>query len=627
MLSNPLKILFAIGLLFESVTSSTLAQQESETTLEVISVSVSRHRQGESLISEYISIDEVVTPASSFADMLALEPSVSLNGQPGLFQTLNVRGMARQRVQSFLNGMRLTSERRAGVSSSFIDPLLLSGAEVIQGPASTYYGSGALGGALQLLTREDSSPWFSSGFGSDGNERNLAAGTGAESFSAGLAFRQRDDGETVRGDRKQDRFTQLSGYYNRQFRLGDYSVDWQLIGSRGEDIGKDNRQFPLERVITYPEENHLFSQVEVSGTGDWAARLSLHHQDLITNERQPPTLENEVETSSLDIGFSLEDRWQAGGFSGQIGVDYFGRRQVSAKQTDFDASSGTIIVTQPLDDGEENESALFATMNRDFDSFSVHAGARFTYFTQDDIQAENLSDDNDSYFITLRKPLGNWQIDLSFGTSTRFASLTERFFTGLTGRGQTIGNPSLISEDSNQLDLGLTYQGDSLSLQLHRFEMDIDHFIERIELSENTFGFRNVNQGELDGWQYQVALFPDNQWQLEFSGQGITGVNENGMSLTDIPAKRHQLDIVFDAARWSTRLSLRRQLEKRAFGPTEMPLEAANIGALNFNYTLNDRWRLQAVIENLFNETYFNSADALTTLAIGREFMIGIHYQ
>ncbi len=627
MLVNPLNLLFIVGLFWLALAGTTMAQQESETTFELISVSVSRHRLGESLISEYITTDEVATPASSVADMLALEPSVSLNGQPGLFQTLNVRGMARQRVQSFLNGMRLTSERRAGVSSSFMDPLLLGGVEVIQGPASTYYGSGAIGGALQLLTREASSPWFSSGFGSDGDERNLATGTGTENFSTGLAFRQRDDGETVRGDRKQDGFTQVSGYYQRQFQLGDYSLDWQLIGSRGEDIGKDNRQFPLERIVVYPEENHLLSQIELNGTGDWTARFSLHHQDLITDEEQSTVLENEVENSSLDIGFSFEDRWRSGNFNGQIGLDYFGRRQVNARQTDVDARSAITTVTKPLDGSQENESALFATVNRDFNMFSAHAGVRFTYFTQNDKQADKLSDENDSYFITLRKPFGDWQVDLSYGTSTRFASLTERFFTGLTGRGQTVGNPNLSPEDSSQLDLGLSYQGKSVLLKLHRFEMQIDNFIERIELSDNTLGFRNLSKGELDGWQYQVALFPDDQWQLEFSGQGISGISDNGMPLADIPAKRHQLDIAFDADRWSTRLSLRRQLDKRTFGATEMPLEAANIGALNFNYTLNDRWRLQAVIENLFNETYFNSADALTTLAIGREFMIGIHYQ
>jgi iron complex outermembrane receptor protein len=605
--------------------------------IESISVATTRHRQGETLISEYIGIDELATATGSLSEALALQPSVSLNGQPGLFQTLNIRGLARQRVQSFLNGMRLTSERRAGVSASFLDPLLLGGVEIIQGPASTYYGSGALAGALQLLLREDASPWVSTGFASDGNERNLAAGTGNANFSAGIALRQRDDGETVKGDTKFDRFDQLSAYYQRQFNVGAYSIDWQLIGSKAEDIGKDNSQFPLDRVVLYPEENHLLSQVKLSGTGDWAGRFSLHYQDLLTRETRA-TLESragsqalqsrvsEVANRAMDIGFTLEDKWQAGQLSGQYGFDYFGRRGVNARQDDFILSrlSGS---TQSLDDGVENESAFFATANRDFDFVSVHLGGRWTYFTQSDSKSEKISQTKGSYFLTVRKPLGDWDLSLSYGTSSRFASLTERLFIGTTGRGDVVGNSRLLPENSSELDIGMDYQSDRLAFELHSFAMDIDDFIERITLDENTLSYRNRYDGNLRGWQYRLGLFPSNSWQLAFSGQRVTGNSDSGDALIDIPAARHQVDLSYSAPGWSLNVSLRRRLDKQDFGVTERALQAANIGALNFRINLSERWQVQAGIENLFDETYFSSADALSTLAIGREFTLGFHFR
>ena len=605
--------------------------------IESISVATTRHRQGETLISEYIGIDELATATGSLSEALALQPSVSLNGQPGLFQTLNIRGLARQRVQSFLNGMRLTSERRAGVSASFLDPLLLGGVEIIQGPASTYYGSGALAGALQLLLREDASPWVSTGFASDGNERNLAAGTGNANFSAGIALRQRDDGETVKGDTKFDRFDQLSAYYQRRFNVGAYSIDWQLIGSKAEDIGKDNSQFPLDRVVLYPEENHLLSQVKLSGTGDWAGRFSLHYQDLLTRETRA-TLESragsqalqsrvsEVANRAMDIGFTLEDKWQAGRLSGQYGFDYFGRRGVNARQDDFILSrlSGS---TQSLDDGVENESAFFATANRDFDFVSVHLGGRWTYFTQSDSKSEKISQTKGSYFLTVRKPLGDWDLSLSYGTSSRFASLTERLFIGTTGRGDVVGNSRLLPENSSELDIGMDYQSDRLAFELHSFAMDIDDFIERITLDENTLSYRNRYDGDLRGWQYRLGLFPSNSWQLAFSGQRVTGNSDSGDALIDIPAARHQVDLSYSAPGWSLNVSLRRRLDKQDFGVTERALQAANIGALNFRINLSERWQVQAGIENLFDETYFSSADALSTLAIGREFTLGFHFR
>jgi iron complex outermembrane receptor protein len=419
--------------------------------------------------------------------------------------------------------------------------------------------------------------------------------------------------------------------------VGGYSVDWQLIGSKAEDIGKDNSQFPLERMVLYPEENHLLSQVKLSGTGDWAARLSLHYQDLLTRETRA-TLESgavnqgiqsrvsEVANRSMDIGFTLEDRWQAGQLSGQYGFDYFGRRGVNARQDDF-ILSRLLGSTQSLDDGEENESALFATANRDFNFASVHLGGRWTYFTQSDSKSEKISQSRGSYFLTVRKPLGDWNLSLSYGTSSRFASLTERLFIGTTGRGQVVGNQNLLPEDSSELDIGIDYQSERLAIELHRFAMDIDDFIERITLDENTLSYRNLLSGDLRGWQYRVALFPSNAWQLALSGQRVTGNSDSENTLIDIPAARHQVDLSYSAPSWSLNMSLRRRLDKKDFGATERALQAANIGALSFRIDLSDRWQMQAGIENLFDETYFSSADALSSLAIGREFTLGFHFR
>jgi iron complex outermembrane receptor protein len=438
----------------------------------------------------------------------------------------------------------------------------------------------------------------------------------------------------VKGDTKFDRFDQLSAYYQRQFNLGDYSVDWQLIGSKAKDIGKDNSQFPLKRMVLYPEENHLLSQVKLSGTGDWAARLSLHYQDLLTRETLESRAVNQVNQSrvsevanrSMDIGFTLEDKWHAGQLSGQYGFDYFGRRGVNARQDDF-ILSRLLGSTQSLDDGKENESALFATANRDFNFASVHLGGRWTYFTQGDSKSEKISQSRGSYFLTVRKPLGDWNLSLSYGTSSRFASLTERLFIGTTGRGEVVGNLRLLPEDSSELDIGIDYQSERLAFELHRFAMDIDDFIERITLDESTLSYRNLLSGDLSGWQYRVALFLSNPWQLALSGQRVTGSSDSENTLIDIPAARHQVDLSYSAPIWSLNMSLRRRLDKKDFGATERVLQAANIGALSFRIDLSDRWQMQAGIENLFDETYFSSADALSTLAIGREFTLGFHFR
>ncbi len=91
--------------------------------------------------------EQVVAP-STIVEALTQVPGVSENGQAGIFQVVSIRGISRQRVLNLFDGMRLTSERRAGVSGSFLDPTLIGTVDVLRGPSSSFYGSGALGGIV-----------------------------------------------------------------------------------------------------------------------------------------------------------------------------------------------------------------------------------------------------------------------------------------------------------------------------------------------------------------------------------------------------------------------------------------------------------------------------------------------
>jgi hemoglobin/transferrin/lactoferrin receptor protein len=67
-----------------------------------------------------------------------------------------VRGLTGTKVNVYVDGVRYTtSAQRGGISTFFdmVDPGSLEGIEVIRGPSSAEYGSDALGGTVQLLTR------------------------------------------------------------------------------------------------------------------------------------------------------------------------------------------------------------------------------------------------------------------------------------------------------------------------------------------------------------------------------------------------------------------------------------------------------------------------------------------
>jgi outer membrane receptor protein involved in Fe transport len=94
-----------------------------------------------------------------------------------------VRGLTGNKVNAFVDGVRYsTSTQRGGVSTfmDLVDPGLLESVEVLRGPNSAQYGSDALGGSVQFLSRTPSmaiqnGPRFSGLFsaGGDTTDRGL----------------------------------------------------------------------------------------------------------------------------------------------------------------------------------------------------------------------------------------------------------------------------------------------------------------------------------------------------------------------------------------------------------------------------------------------------------------------
>jgi outer membrane receptor for ferrienterochelin and colicin len=100
-----------------------------------------------------------------------------------------VRGLTGTKVNVYLDGVRYTtSAQRGGISTFFdmVEPEALEGIEVVRGPSSAEYGSDALGGTVQLLTRV---PVFSPSGQRVSGSWNASAGSADASFGSGLVAR------------------------------------------------------------------------------------------------------------------------------------------------------------------------------------------------------------------------------------------------------------------------------------------------------------------------------------------------------------------------------------------------------------------------------------------------------
>ena len=96
-------------------------------------------------------------PANTAADLLLTEPGVDINGV-GANQTRPIiRGQRGHRVLFLEDGLLVNNPRRQadfGEITGIVDLGRIETVEVVRGPASVLYGSGAVGGVLNLITHQ-----------------------------------------------------------------------------------------------------------------------------------------------------------------------------------------------------------------------------------------------------------------------------------------------------------------------------------------------------------------------------------------------------------------------------------------------------------------------------------------
>lgn len=88
-------------------------------------------------------------------------PGAVLRGRPGLAvqsdgawgQNPVIRGLRKEQILILVDGIRLNSAQPQGAIASFVDPALVERIEVVKGPVSVLYGSGAMGGVVNFITR------------------------------------------------------------------------------------------------------------------------------------------------------------------------------------------------------------------------------------------------------------------------------------------------------------------------------------------------------------------------------------------------------------------------------------------------------------------------------------------
>ena len=580
-------------------------------------------------------------------------PGVAGLGSGGFSLVPTVRGLARRRILYLIDNARLESDRRTGPNASFVSPEDLDRLEVLRSPASVLYGSDAIGGVIHLLTRNPAvgdglRGRLTAGYGSANRERSaglaLDGNRGPWGFYLSFQGVDADNYRSPKGEVLQSQYTQASLLGKLAFRTEQREVLLSFLGARASDIGKPNRT-SAEKPTWYPRETQNLAQLkwlEKNFAGGELTAMAFANPNSL--ETQTDTLtgykakESFSRTESTDFGFQLAyDRRLNKHIRLEGGVDYFGRggAAVLNRDTSFDAQQRVTMVTEerPFTNGSRQDVGLFfsadvATIrNLDlvgglrWDSLAMKAdpGGKAAVESRNTAATGFLA-------ASYQLPRG-FVVFANVSRAYRVPSLSELYYTGISGRGFIISNPDLVPETSFNVDGGLKFVGRRLFLGLYAFRYEIDDMIERYKVSSTVYTYGNINRGRIEGLEFEFEAFPVSGWKLFGNLMNLRGKDPgSGAPLNDVPPLRAVVGSRLWLGRFSVEATGVFQAKKDGPGPAEIAIDGYELVNLKATYALGSSLSLYLRLGNLFNETFLARPDSEAMEEPGRSAGFGLAF-
>ena len=566
-----------------------------------------------------------------------------------------IRGLARGRTLILIDGARVSSERRAGASATFMDPAMVESVEVSRGPGSVAYGSDAFGGVIAVKTRRvvPGSPLSASFSGTIGT--GIPEKRGSIELTKGLArggvlfaAHTRDTGNW---DSAVDEVFN-SGYTDHGFLAriehqagpGTFSAGWQ--GDFGRDIERPRNNSRTVRFFYPYEDSHRFTAgyeaLNVAGfqravfTGFAGTFEQRTEQDRFATATTGRTIER-ADISAKDFHVRGSGERLFGRARLELGVDVNGRFGLHAVD-DLIAHdlAGDVVSTRPnvsVDSASRTDTGVFASIDASVAPLvAVGAGIRSDYVTTSNSGGffgdRSTGNGAGSGFasVTLGSNVG-FNVTAQIARGFRDPVLSDRYYRGPTGRGFITGNPDLDPETSTQVDVAARYTAPRVRVGAFFYHYRINDLIERYSTATDFFFFRNRGRAQVRGFELEGQLTLPEQFTIDLSGQVAEGRALDDDSYLD------DMSPVVVAA------TLRKQFGERAFaqlrtarysaddhfGPTERAVPGHTMVDAGAGYRVAKQLELRLVARNLLDEEYFASQDVRTILAPGRSVAVVVN--
>ncbi len=629
----------ATSLLYSAVTPSIVfANEEEEITSGTVTVTATRSTKDLLEVPMAISVidaEEIEKKAAlSLSDLLQEIPGVELNPTTSPNNDrIQIRGS--NQVLILIDGQKVSDFHVDNVEFS-VDPSMIERIEVIKGPASVLYGSDAMGGVVNIITKKggdkplqgEARTAYSSVTNGTINNLSVYGSQNNFSYRLGGAYEKHGDYKSAVNGKIANTAQEVydfNGYLD--YAITDTLTAGALFDTYTEEYhySTTNSENHRDKVAAFVEGRNIFGflpKLRVDGFyQDFEAKTSTFSGTTVSARNVRPI---------TSLGFTLQTDLAFGDHTFVVaGYDFLNE---SLDQKDITYATQTLYR-----EASQTSNAAFASIEHYLPAnFTINYGVRFTQQTNEITNSNIVKNDGTVSFNTPAskksesEPVFNVGVvwtgidDLAlraqFAQGYRAPTIYETIDISAMGGMATLRpDPNLKSETSDNFEIGARYSANNLDVDLSVFYNDAKDFIEW-DMSQYTSSNRVVIVKNLDSvYTYGAELAVNYEFENGITPYGEVSYlhRESKRSgtytqSTNVPEVRVKVGMMFEKSLFEDYLALngnvyifRQSHSGYSLNPGGVVKPFTTVNAsFGGEWGDNKEFFAQAEVQNIFDEEY-----------------------
>lgn len=583
-----------------------------------------------------ISKEEIENKAiANLSDLLRNVPgfTVSRSGILGAQTQIRVRGSEANHILVLIDGIEANNSAQndefnwGNISASDIERI-----EIVRGPQSSLFGSDAVSGVINIVTKKAQENNIFKGFseyGSSNTKSNgISVGFNGRKSNAHIGFsRLSTDGENIsRAGSEKDGYEINTANFNYELNLNK-NFNFLFHGHNRFGTNEYDSDVDFDGLI---DDQNNYAKFKYNGSG-----ININFKSSSINNLEHSFSLNQTKTNNSDYSdnflqnITTSQKHQARLVSSYIWENTSQRTSVLLEKEDEKFKQEGIVydygeygVFDPNQERRKSTKSIAVEHRGELNSnISYAASSRF---------------DNNSEFKNARtakiefvyKLTNNQRIRAAWGTASKNPTFTERFgyYTNF------IGNPQLEPERSKNFELGFDIDFDNNhSFSGTFFKSILENEINGNAIDPITFGFTAKNIEGLskrEGFEFNSILVLQQNLKLNLAYTYVDSVQSNSVGYIDElrrPRNTASMKILWNLNQYSF-FNLNAQYTDEQIDivfPDNVLLHAYTTVNFDGSFLLNERLTLNLSVNNLLDEKY---EEIYGYRALGLSVNAGIRY-